>query len=212
MKRIKLHGKYATGAHTFALVDDDTFEALNVYRWKAKPNGAGNHIYAVRNTLEGSGKWKMIRMHRVVLGYDGPLDVDHVNRNALDNRRENLRIATRRENLLNRGEWQVVPACLACGATFPPRTARVSAPPLMVCAPCRKKARVAAAPTPKTLTCEHCAAPFASHMGQARFCGEPCRKKAKRLRQQAAGTIPPSKTPALNRARAHAWRQRHALG
>lgn len=52
MKRIRLHGKWATGEHEFTLVDDDMFDQLNAYKWKAKPNGNGTHVYAVRNSTD----------------------------------------------------------------------------------------------------------------------------------------------------------------
>lgn len=37
---------------------------------------------------------KRIRLHRYVMDYNGPLQVDHINRNRLDNRKENLRIVS----------------------------------------------------------------------------------------------------------------------
>lgn len=97
MKQIPLSGREARGRS--ALVDDCDYERLSQYKWKAKASGGGN-VYAVRNTLVG-GKNVTLRMHRVVLGYDGDQDVDHINRDSLDNRRANLRVCTRAENLLN---------------------------------------------------------------------------------------------------------------
>ncbi|GAG44409.1 unnamed protein product [marine sediment metagenome] len=41
-------------------------------------------------------------LHRAVLEVPDGLERDHVNRNRLDNRRDNLRVVTRQENLLNR--------------------------------------------------------------------------------------------------------------
>lgn len=42
-------------------------------------------------------------LHRVILNARGGMDVDHINGNPLDNRRENLRICTHSQNLINRG-------------------------------------------------------------------------------------------------------------
>ncbi|WP_244807972.1 hypothetical protein [Caballeronia zhejiangensis] len=69
MALIKLSGRHAVGRHEFALVDDDMFDFLSQWKWKAKPNGSGNHVYAVRNVVE-NGKNRTIRMHRLVLGMD----------------------------------------------------------------------------------------------------------------------------------------------
>ena len=59
---------------------------------------------AVLTKMRGiDGRRHTVRMHRFLLGAAGDLDIDHINRNRLDNRRANLRHCTRGENLLNRG-------------------------------------------------------------------------------------------------------------
>lgn len=60
--------------------------------------------YAKRHTTI-SGVEKTIYMHRELTKPDAGYEVDHINRNKLDNRRPNLRQVTRRENMINRAPW-----------------------------------------------------------------------------------------------------------
>ena len=101
MKRVRLSGKHAFGPNQWTLVDDEHYEELSKYKWKAKPNGGCNNFYAVRNVKNKDGVCSLLRMHRVVLGYEGNLDVDHINKNSLDNRRDNLRVVSQSINLQN---------------------------------------------------------------------------------------------------------------
>lgn len=116
MALLRLTGKHAVGVHAYAIVDDDMLDFLSRWKWKAKPNGSGNHVYAVRNAVV-DGKNVTLRMHRVVLGLgkDDPSDADHVNRNALDNRRHNLRPSTRQANCLNTVSVIRRTKCKHCG-------------------------------------------------------------------------------------------------
>lgn len=41
-------------------------------------------------------------MHRCVLHYSGPLEIDHINGDRTDNRKANLRLATKAQNAHNR--------------------------------------------------------------------------------------------------------------
>lgn len=94
----------------FALVDDEDFEELNKHKWCCYLNPYDNNRkYAVRNKYLGTkivdGKKKkinrQIRMHRVIAKPTKGKIVDHKNGNGLDNRKNNLRIATYSQNLAN---------------------------------------------------------------------------------------------------------------
>lgn len=86
MKQIRL------SSGDFALVDDDLFDVLSSYHWSLS-GGEDNNRYAYTT----GGKY----MHRLVIGAAKGQYVDHINRNSLDNRLENLRICTNTENLRN---------------------------------------------------------------------------------------------------------------
>lgn len=81
----------------FALVDDEDFEKLSKYKWRAD---RGNSTFYAARLVE---KGRNIRMHRQILGVTDPkMDVDHKNGNGIDNRRSNLRVCSRSLNNANR--------------------------------------------------------------------------------------------------------------
>lgn len=78
---------------TYMLVDEDVGIQL-CYARKWFPNGAG---YA---TAKISGK--RVVLHRLLFPEQGPgQDVDHINQNRLDNRKENLRLVSHSTNTQN---------------------------------------------------------------------------------------------------------------
>lgn len=84
-----------------AIVDDAIFDEISKFKWHY------NNGYAARTIREG-GVASGVKMHRVImgLGADDPRDVDHINGNTLDNRRENLRVCTHAENMRNQRPYQ----------------------------------------------------------------------------------------------------------
>jgi hypothetical protein len=85
-----------------AIVDDEDFEYLSQWKWHCTNAG-----YAARRGFWGGwvdGKkmnGPMILMHRLVNNTPDGFDTDHINRDTLDNRKANLRTATRSENNRN---------------------------------------------------------------------------------------------------------------
>lgn len=84
------------------LIDDMDYEMLNQFKWCFALRGDKKTGYAVRRTSKEDGR-KLIPMHRLIMNAPKGMEVDHINRNTLDNRRSNLRLVTRSENLMNRG-------------------------------------------------------------------------------------------------------------
>ncbi len=84
----------------YAMVDDEDYELLSVHKWHVSclSWSTPNCRYAKRFV----GR-KSIFMHRQIIGAHDGQETDHINRDGLDNRRHNLRIATRSQNGFNRG-------------------------------------------------------------------------------------------------------------
>lgn len=81
------------------VVDDEDYEYLNRWRWKATEQSPGK-IYATR-TSSLDGKFITIKMHRKILETTSGLEVDHINGDSLDNRKDNLRPASHQQNSFN---------------------------------------------------------------------------------------------------------------
>lgn len=85
-----------------AIVDDEDYEVLTQWAWHAF-KGHGEKYYAARNSAyDAEGRRQHIFMHRVIARTPPGMDTDHINGDPLDNRRANLRHASRAQNMWNR--------------------------------------------------------------------------------------------------------------
>lgn len=87
-----------------AYVDDEDFERVSQYRWYALWNG--NKWYAIANIDD-----KTVYLHRLILETPTGFDVDHIDNNGLDNRRQNIRNCTHAENLRNQEPQKNTMSC-----------------------------------------------------------------------------------------------------
>lgn len=85
----------------FAIVDPEDYEWLMRWKWCAIWSDRAKSFYAVRATSRRDGKQRLIRMHREVSGVPVGVEVDHKDRQTLNNRRVNLRPASHTQNRWN---------------------------------------------------------------------------------------------------------------
>ena len=78
----------------FVTVDAADYPELSKYKWCATIRG--KMAYACR-----SEKGKIVFMHRQIMQPPPGMVVDHIDHNGVDNRRENLRVCTQRQNRWN---------------------------------------------------------------------------------------------------------------
>ena len=92
------------GADLQFIIDKDDFEVIKDKAWHYTSN---NYI---SNTITHDAKRKQLYLHNLIMkrlehpGKDATETVDHINRNGLDNRKENLRIISQSEQNLNQSK------------------------------------------------------------------------------------------------------------
>jgi len=100
-RRIKLaKSDLADAKHRYAIVDPEDYEKIAVDDWQLY-NNHNCKYYAAR--IEDC---KIVFMHRQIMGNPAGKVIDHRNREGLDNRKSNLRLATHSQNNCNRKQIQ----------------------------------------------------------------------------------------------------------
>jgi hypothetical protein len=89
--RVPLHGKYGEGK--FALIDAADAEKVLARRWRVSRESNGVGVSVV------SGHTSALKLHRLLMPEAD--QIDHVNGDTFDNRRENLRAADYSQNRRN---------------------------------------------------------------------------------------------------------------
>lgn len=85
------------------LFDVSDVDKIKQYKWHLHYREKDKRYDACTNKPgTHKNKKRYISMHRFLLNYDGNLQIDHINRNTLDNRSLNLRIVTPYENNQNK--------------------------------------------------------------------------------------------------------------
>lgn len=94
MKEIKLSNG------DVAFIDNEDYSKVIDYRWYLKKNKGKNCRYAIAYSYKGN-KQNILRMHRIIMNASIDEEIDHINGNGLDNRKENLRKVSHWQNVMN---------------------------------------------------------------------------------------------------------------
>jgi len=88
-----------------ALVDDGDYERVSKFKWYALWDPSRRTYRALRNKQENeseNGKRGLIYLHRFIMKVPKGKDIDHRDRDPLNNQKNNLRICTRAQNNMNK--------------------------------------------------------------------------------------------------------------
>lgn len=95
MKEIKLNQQGKHRGKYVALVDDDDYEFLNQFKWRAIRHG---NIFYVLRYITVDGKRSSQYMHNAIMKGKG---VDHRDHDGLNNQKSNLRLCSPSQNIMN---------------------------------------------------------------------------------------------------------------
>ena len=99
------HGDYCVmfvwsknlGKHSVFFNTSDR-ENISKYRWNISKQKKTFYAYA----RDINRPTKLVSLHRLLMGFPKGIQVDHINHNGLDNRRDNLRLGTHTQNSMNK--------------------------------------------------------------------------------------------------------------
>jgi hypothetical protein len=83
------------GHKMLAVLDTKDYEKVRKFRWYA---AKFKHSFYAQTNVKSQGRWTTVQMHRFIRGGK---EVDHWDRDGLNNRQRNLRTATRTQNQAN---------------------------------------------------------------------------------------------------------------
>ena len=85
-------------------IDKEDIDKVKQYRWCARYDKTIDGYYI--EAWERGKNRKRLKLHRFLTDCPKTMQVDHINRNTLDNRKENLRICTQAENAQNKSMYK----------------------------------------------------------------------------------------------------------
>lgn len=87
----------------WTIIDEIDYDKVKRFKWHTSVPQGGKTYYA-RSIPPGAGKRRIaIKLHQLLRPCPRYFEVDHKNRNGLDNRISNLQVVTHAKNMLNKG-------------------------------------------------------------------------------------------------------------
>ena len=86
-----------------AKVDDCDFDKISAYKWYAMKHSRSGKFYAARAVSKSKSR-RIILMHAQIMCTPISMVTDHKDSDGLNNQRNNLRVCSNGQNLMNRGK------------------------------------------------------------------------------------------------------------
>jgi len=101
------------------LIDDEDYDKIKGYTWSIALRGRLSKTFYISGYKHKSGR-NAYRpfLHRLIMDCPDGFCVDHINGNALDNRKQNLRICTQQQNSFNSNKQNIKTSSVYKGVTF----------------------------------------------------------------------------------------------
>lgn len=88
-----------------ALIDDVDFVKVSKHKWNARKCSRKTGVWYAGRSEKNNGIQKTILMHRYILNLKSGEIIDHLDKNGLNNQRNNLRKCSHSQNMVNRRTW-----------------------------------------------------------------------------------------------------------
>lgn len=82
-------------------IDAEDLPIYNKFKWQIKTDSKHTSYLQMKGYHKHLDRITTVKFHRLILDCPEGMEVDHINHDGLDNRRENLRICTRQQNSFN---------------------------------------------------------------------------------------------------------------
>ena len=93
---------YLANGKGIALVNNEDYEMLSKYKWQNNQMGKGYAITSIKINNKYSNKY----MHQFLIDVSDGYEIDHIDNNGLNNQRDNLRVVTHRQNMMNKVKYK----------------------------------------------------------------------------------------------------------
>lgn len=100
----------------FLLIDEEDFDKVKKHKWKKSSRGYATVLLWRKENGRKIGKSTPI--HQLIFKPEEGKLVDHINRNKLDNRKENLRSVTAQQNMWNKASTRAFHSSKYKGVSF----------------------------------------------------------------------------------------------
>lgn len=122
MKKIYINS--AVYGNKICMVDDEDYATLSIYKWSLNNGKYATRQISRKGKMSGDNKHTCkqhkVLMHRIITNTLGckDIEVDHIDGNPLNNKRNNLRVCTHSQNMKNIKPYTKRKSSLYKGVTY----------------------------------------------------------------------------------------------